>query len=27
MLYVKDDIDKNDFIEFYAEVLKRLDDA
>jgi len=27
MVYVKDDLAQNDFIEFYAEILKRLDDA
>jgi len=27
MVYIKEDIEKNDFSEFYAEILKRLDDA
>ena len=27
MVYIKDELDKNDFHEFYADILKRLDDA
>ena len=27
MLFIKEDLSKDDFIEFYAEILKRLDDA